>query len=178
MHHGTCVTHVPWCMSGSLTCGDGENIPGIPGACAPAISRIWQEAHARIVHAEENVPLTHWRLSVIWLSNHHKLPFMPYRDTFFNIRSWLMQLKHFCTSRKQNMVNLPSLIILYQSSMTQCKHVDICRKLDLSVLYLWLYLYKLEQLGQFPISWKNVSDRFNLMITRGVSQQTHNVINT
>ena len=37
MHHGTCVTHVPWCMSGSLTCGDGENVPGIPGACAPAI---------------------------------------------------------------------------------------------------------------------------------------------
>ena len=46
MHHGTCVTHVPWCMSGSLTCGDGENVPGIPSACAPAILRIWQEAHA------------------------------------------------------------------------------------------------------------------------------------
>ena len=45
MHHGTCVTHVPWCMSGSLTCGDGENVPGIPGACASAILRIWQEAH-------------------------------------------------------------------------------------------------------------------------------------
>ena len=45
MHHGTCVTHVPWCMSGSLTCGDGENVPGIPGACAPAILSIWQEAH-------------------------------------------------------------------------------------------------------------------------------------
>ena len=45
MHHGTCVTHVPWCMSGSLTRGDGENVPGIPGACAPAILRIWQEAH-------------------------------------------------------------------------------------------------------------------------------------
>ena len=45
MHHGTCVTHVLWCMSGSLTCGDGENVPGIPGACAPAILRIWQEAH-------------------------------------------------------------------------------------------------------------------------------------
>ena len=44
MHHGTCVTHVPWCMSGSLTCGDGENVPGIPGACAPTILRIWQEA--------------------------------------------------------------------------------------------------------------------------------------
>ena len=23
MHHGTCVTHVPWCMSGSLTLGGG-----------------------------------------------------------------------------------------------------------------------------------------------------------
>ena len=31
MHHGTCVTHVPWCISGSLTRGDGENVPG---ACA------------------------------------------------------------------------------------------------------------------------------------------------
>ena len=44
MHHGTCVTHVPWCMSGSLTCGDGENVPGIPGACAPPILCTWQEA--------------------------------------------------------------------------------------------------------------------------------------
>ena len=51
MHHGTCVTHVPWCMSGSLTCGDGENVPGIPGACAPAILRIWQEAHwGQMIH--------------------------------------------------------------------------------------------------------------------------------
>ena len=34
IHHGTCVTHVPWCMLGLLTRGGGENIPGIPGACA------------------------------------------------------------------------------------------------------------------------------------------------
>ena len=34
MHHGTCVTHVPWCMSGSLTRGGGENVPSIPGAWA------------------------------------------------------------------------------------------------------------------------------------------------
>ena len=31
MHHGTCVTHVPWCMSGSLTRDGGENVPSIPG---------------------------------------------------------------------------------------------------------------------------------------------------
>ena len=34
MHHGTCVTHVPWCMSRSLIRGGGENVSGIPGACA------------------------------------------------------------------------------------------------------------------------------------------------
>ena len=33
MHHGMCVAHVPWCMSGSLTRGGGGNVPGIPGAC-------------------------------------------------------------------------------------------------------------------------------------------------
>ena len=38
MHHDTCVTHVPWCRPGSLTCGFlwsrwGGNLPGIPGAC-------------------------------------------------------------------------------------------------------------------------------------------------
>ena len=34
MHHDTCFTHVPWCMSGSLTHGGWENVPSIPGACA------------------------------------------------------------------------------------------------------------------------------------------------
>ena len=27
MHHGTCVTHVPWCMAGSLIRSDGETFP-------------------------------------------------------------------------------------------------------------------------------------------------------
>ena len=31
MHHSTCATHVPWCMSGSPTRVGGENVPG---ACA------------------------------------------------------------------------------------------------------------------------------------------------
>ena len=35
MLHGACVTHVPCCMSGSLTRGGGENVPGITGAYAP-----------------------------------------------------------------------------------------------------------------------------------------------
>ena len=31
MHHGTFVTHVPWCTSGSLTRCGRENVPLIPG---------------------------------------------------------------------------------------------------------------------------------------------------
>ena len=34
MHHGTCVTHVPWYISGWLTRSRGENVPDIPGTCA------------------------------------------------------------------------------------------------------------------------------------------------
>ena len=34
MHLGTCMTHVPRCMSGLLTSFGGENVPGIPAACA------------------------------------------------------------------------------------------------------------------------------------------------
>ena len=71
MHHGTCVTHVPWCMSGSFTCGDGENVPGIPGACAPAILRIWQEAHG-------SVPLLATRH---YLTQYWPCPIQPYEVT-------------------------------------------------------------------------------------------------
>ena len=51
MHHGTCVTHVPWCMSGSLTSSflwsrpRGKTFPAFPAHAQPAILRIWQEAH-------------------------------------------------------------------------------------------------------------------------------------
>ena len=47
MHHGTCVTHVPWCMPESLTCGflwnrqRGKTFPAFPAHAQPAILRIW-----------------------------------------------------------------------------------------------------------------------------------------
>ena len=47
MHHGTCVTHVPWCMPGSLTTGflwnrrRGKTFPAFPAHAQPAILRIW-----------------------------------------------------------------------------------------------------------------------------------------
>ena len=51
MHRGTCGTHVPWCMPGSLTSGflwnrrRGKTFPAFPAHAQPAILRIWQEAH-------------------------------------------------------------------------------------------------------------------------------------
>ena len=45
MHHGTCVTHLPWCMSGSLARGGGENVPAFSAHAQSTILRIWQEAH-------------------------------------------------------------------------------------------------------------------------------------
>ena len=35
MHHGTCVTHVPWCMSGSLTRAGGKTFPAFPAQAHP-----------------------------------------------------------------------------------------------------------------------------------------------
>ena len=68
MHHGTCVTHVPWCMSGSLTCGGGENVHGIPRACAPAILRIWQEAHGRLFSGARSGHVIKWEWMSEWMS--------------------------------------------------------------------------------------------------------------
>ena len=47
MHHGTCVTHVPWCTPGSLTSGflwsrrRGKTFPAFPAHAQPAVLRIW-----------------------------------------------------------------------------------------------------------------------------------------
>ena len=35
MHHGTYMTHVPWCMPGSLACSDGETFPAFPAHAHP-----------------------------------------------------------------------------------------------------------------------------------------------
>ena len=47
MYHSTCVTHVRWCMPGSLTSGflwsqwRGKTFPAFPEHAQPAILRIW-----------------------------------------------------------------------------------------------------------------------------------------
>ena len=51
MHHGTCVTHVPWCMPGLLTGGflwsrrRGKSSRYSRRMRNPQVLHIWQEAH-------------------------------------------------------------------------------------------------------------------------------------
>ena len=54
MYHGTCVTHVPWCMSASLTrCA-------FPAHAQPAILCIWWEAHGTARFMARLVPAVHY----------------------------------------------------------------------------------------------------------------------
>ena len=60
MHHCTCVAHVPWCMSGSLTRGGVENVRGIPGACETRNFTFLVKTHVFSVfcsHAATNISL-------------------------------------------------------------------------------------------------------------------------
>ena len=109
MHHGTCVTHVPWCMSGSLTHGGGENVPGIPGACATrkftylargpwwihscllaVADRVFWQGNKVIV--ETRPTFRHWCSRSWWLQRTsairylHGPRFMQYKDRCFNIK--------------------------------------------------------------------------------------------
>ena len=60
MHHGTCVAHVPWCISGSLTRGGGENVPSIPGACTTRYFTYLARAHGMYCTCRNRVHTKTW----------------------------------------------------------------------------------------------------------------------
>ena len=63
MHHGTCVTHVPWCMSGSLIRSGEENVPGIPGACASRnFAYLARDPWIGVVRSLSNTQRTIWNM--------------------------------------------------------------------------------------------------------------------
>ena len=76
MHHSTCVTHVPWCMPGSLTRGGGESVPGIPGACA-----------THNFCFSEKRPMLHKVFTVVFLSKLFSIYHKFLLDEWFPIQS-------------------------------------------------------------------------------------------
>ena len=79
MHHGTCVTHVPWCMSGSLTSGffwnrrRGKTFPAFPAHAQPAILRIWYEAHCQWNLCAYSACWFHWQSYRFFFNHYHYL---------------------------------------------------------------------------------------------------------
>ena len=79
MHHGTCVTHVSWCMLGSLTRGGRENVPGIPGACTTRNFTYLARAPIDRQSASQRESSVHWRARPILRANVLRTtPFSPW----------------------------------------------------------------------------------------------------
>ena len=90
MHHGTCVMHGPWCMSGSLTRCGGENVPGIPDACA-------SRNFTYLARCPWDIPMAEWLRC--WLSEPHETHWGCWcRDTTASckgtVRRWFMYFIH------------------------------------------------------------------------------------
>ena len=68
MRHGTCVTHVPWCMSGSLVSGGGKTFPAFPAHAHPQFSvsdkRPMTISSSRIVGCKNTSPISVNRMQV------------------------------------------------------------------------------------------------------------------
>ena len=78
MYHGTCVTHVPRCISGSLTPDGRENVPGIPGACT-----------TRKFTYLTRGPWHLYKLMVVWYTIKHNR---------WSVRGWIISWHRFCFS--------------------------------------------------------------------------------
>ena len=127
MHHGTCITHVPWCMSGSLTRVGKENVPGIPANAQPAFLRIWQEAHNTM--AWKYAPY-HWPFSVNYT---RKRSVMRSLDGFIVIS--LKELLHKLSSRrwigvKRDQITAPPFSWLWCIEYRVILEPELLRDLD------------------------------------------------
>ena len=129
MHHGTCVTHVPWCMPGSLTSSflwsrwRGKTFPA---HAQPAILRIWQEAHVGHVESWRKWPQI-YRL-VLTDNGRHRY------NIFQNYLNWLRMLRAICIRSMDWTLWLTSMRHSEsESSLWDHRHFAKrpCRKLDL-----------------------------------------------
>ena len=93
MHHGTCVTHVPWCMPGSLTSGflwsrwQGKRSRH-SRRIQPVILRIWQEALGSSLCDWRGVVARAWEWPLSIKSNRSKIYYRYQMVHFFSF-VWL-----------------------------------------------------------------------------------------
>ena len=82
MHHDTCVTHVPWCMSGSLTRGGGEIVPAFPAHAHPQFNVSGKRPMGRI-HIGPKVVLS--IMPATPFRNHYAELFTQHEDIQWNV---------------------------------------------------------------------------------------------
>ena len=115
IRHGTCFRHVPWSMSGSLTHGGGENVPGIPGACATrnftylARSPWWR-------HDMDTLSANYWLL-----------------EDSPHTRYFLCSIACLVKNNKQS--NCPGFEIPHRSSDVTVKTYLLKRKVDIACIF-------------------------------------------
>ena len=106
MHHGTCVTHVPWCMLGSLS-NDflwsrrrGKTFPAFPAHAQTAILRIWQEAHGSLLGQGSRFRICVAVLCIIYTHVSFNLDVIAETDDVFHLANrsvlwWIMLQRHY-----------------------------------------------------------------------------------
>ena len=101
MHNGRCVTHMPWCMSWSLTRGGGGHVPGIPGACAILNFTYLAGGPWLCVNMEKlkHVLCSTWNISVI-----RDMTSPPQNPTIFTINSQHIWNTWLCWCRPKTVV--------------------------------------------------------------------------
>ena len=96
MHHGTCVTHVPWCTPGSVT--RGFPLKSVVGKTFPAFPALAQPAN----HVSSKRPMEVWfchRIIDHWYANHcDEKPFNSTRHIDAYIIQWTWSLVLHVTS--------------------------------------------------------------------------------
>ena len=135
MHHGTCVTHVPWCMSGSLTPGGGENVPGIPGACAI-------RNFAYLARGPFNRFL-------ILLGDWNNLPWVLWKQPDKSMQTrvaWGFSHHSTCESHISDLASM-KLVQVYVMSITFTTRVDI-------LCLFWQDYFSIQQ--QEPVLWTDI----------------------
>ena len=92
MHHGTCVTHVPWCMSETLTRGGGETVPVIPGACATCNFTYLVRGPWRF-HFKEVQQCAFMKICwLLWFDSHILLNAWHLKWPSYSIRFWCREI--------------------------------------------------------------------------------------
>ena len=99
MHFGTCVTHVPWCMPGSLTRGIlwswwRETFSAFPAHAQPAILRTVETLYSTIYYSKYFIELNidkSTQYVALWTHKRHPIP-RPFGRAMERLL-WVLQQK-------------------------------------------------------------------------------------